>query len=67
MIEYDTNSRLQLARQHADTLAAEMRRTRRITRSEAGLPGWGRLAEELLARAERLRRGKGRHAPVYDA
>jgi hypothetical protein len=65
MIDYDTNSRLQSARDHADRLAAEMRRSRPLRPDEAGYPGWGRLGSALVGRVERLRRR--RHVPAYQA
>jgi hypothetical protein len=64
---YDIDLRRQLAREHAEHLGHEMRRARGLTRAEAGYPNWGRLAAELLGRAERLRRGKGYNAPADDA
>ncbi len=67
MLYHDNDPRRQLAREHAEQLAHEMRRARGLTPAEAGYPGWGRMAADLLARAERLRRGKGYHAPAYDA
>ena len=67
MLYYDNDPQRQLAREHAEQLADEMRRARRLTPAEAGYPGWARLAAELLGRAERLCRGKGYHAPAYDA
>ncbi len=64
---YDIDLRRQLAREHAEQLTHEMRRARGLTPDQAGYPAWARLAAELLGRAERLRRGKGYHAPAYDA
>jgi hypothetical protein len=68
MVYYDNHSRQQLAREHADLLANEMRRSRRLTPDEVGYPG-GRasLGSALLGRVERLRPGKGYHAPAYEA
>jgi hypothetical protein len=67
MLYFDDNERRRLTREHAEQLTLEMRRARGLTPAEAGFPGWGRLAAELLARAERLRRNQGQHAPAYDA
>ena len=67
MLYYDSEARMQLAREHADELAHEMRRVRRLTGEQAGYPVWARLAAELLGRTERLRRGKTYRAPVYDS
>jgi len=64
---YDIDLRRQLAREHAEHLAHEMRRARGLTPAEAGFPSWGRLAADLLGRADRLRRGKGYNAPAYEA
>ncbi len=64
---YDIDLRRQLAREHAEQLTHEMRRARGLTAADAGYPRWGRLAADLLARAERLRRGRGHHAPAFDA
>lgn len=57
--------RVQLAREHAEWLADEMPRSRRLTPDEAGYPGWARLGSALAGRVERLRRR--RHAPAYQA
>ena len=67
MVYYDTDSRLQFAREHADRLEAEMRRTRRLTRDEAGYPRLARLGSALAASAERLRRSRGLQAPAFEA
>lgn len=64
---HDSEIRLQLAREHAEWLAEEMRRSRRPTRDEAGYPRWGRLAAELFGRVGHLRRDRSRHVPAYDA
>jgi hypothetical protein len=66
MVYYDNHTRRQLAREHADRLANEMRRSRRLTPDEVGYPGWARLGSALLG-VERVRRGKGYHAPAYEA
>ncbi len=65
MIDYDTNSRIQAARDHADRLADEIRRTRPVNPDEPGHGGRVRLVAALGARVERLRR-RG-HAPAYQA
>jgi hypothetical protein len=65
MLDYDTNSRLQAARDHAERLAAEMRRSRPLNPDEVGYPGWARLGSALVGRVDRLRRR--RHAPAYQA
>jgi hypothetical protein len=57
--------RLQLARERADLLADEMRRSRPLTPDEAGYPGWARIGSALAGRVERLRRR--RHVPAYQA
>jgi hypothetical protein len=44
---YDNNARLQVAREHAEWLADEMRRSRRLTPDEAGLSSRLRLRELL--------------------
>lgn len=67
MVYYDTDSRLQLAREQADRLANEMRRSRRLTADEAGYPGWARLGPALAGRVERLRRRRGHRAPAFEA
>jgi hypothetical protein len=67
MVFYDTNSRLQFAREHADRLTTEMRRTRRLSRDEAGFPRWAALASAATYRVERLRRRASRHAPAFNA
>ena len=64
MLNYDTDNRLQEAQSHADRLAEEMRRSRGLAADEIGFPRWGRLAAELLARAESLRRGTAHRAPA---
>lgn len=66
MLYYNNDPQRQLAREHSQQLADEMRRTRRLTPGEAGYPGWARLAAELLGRAGRLRRSKGYGSPAYD-
>ena len=65
MLEHDTTSRLLLAREHVDHLAAEMRRSRPLNPDEVGYPGWARLGSALAGRVERFRRR--RHVPAYQA
>lgn len=60
---YDNESRLQLANEHAQRLADEMRRSRRLTPDEAGYPGRASLGE-LLRRAARLGRVKELESPI---
>jgi hypothetical protein len=67
MVYYDTNVRLQLAREHADRLASEMRRSRRISPDVAGYPRLARLGSALAGHIESLRRHRGTHTPAYDA
>jgi hypothetical protein len=67
MLYYDNDPRRQLAREHTEELANEMRRARRLTPDEVGYPGWARLGAALVRRTERLRRGKGYHAPPMTA
>jgi hypothetical protein len=67
MIYYDTDTRLQFAREHADRLAAEMRRTRCLTPDEVGYPGWARLGSALAGRLERLRGRRANGVPAYGA
>ena len=68
MLNYDSDSRLQLAREHAERLADEMRRCHRLTPNVAGYPGRARLGD-LLRRAARRGRAKEPESsiPVYDA
>ena len=67
MLEYDTNIRLQLAHDHAERLAEEMRRSRGLTPDEVGYPGWARLGSALAGRLERLRRRRAHGVPAYEA
>jgi len=67
MVYYDTNTRLQLAREHADRLATEMRRSRRLTPDVAGYPRLAKLGSALAGHLESLRRHRGSHTPAYDA
>ena len=68
MLDYDNESRLQLAREHAERLADDMRRTRRLTAEAAGYPVHPRLGE-LLRRVARLGRKNEAEptVPAYDA
>jgi hypothetical protein len=68
VFNYDSDSRLQLAREHAERLADEMRRCRRLTPDVAGYPGRARR-RDLLRRAVRLGRARESESsiPVYDA
>jgi hypothetical protein len=63
---YDIDLRRQLAREHAEQLAHEMRRARGLTPDQAGYPSLARLARELLGRADRRRRGKELPSPSYE-
>jgi hypothetical protein len=70
MVYYDNDPRRRLARERAELLAHEMRRSRRLTPDEVGHPGGypclARLGSALLGRIERLLHGRGYHAPAYD-
>jgi hypothetical protein len=67
MVYYDTDSRRQLAREHAERLADDMRRTRRLTPDEAGHLSWASLVRALARRLEGKLRRKGHRAPAYGA
>jgi len=67
MVYYDTDIRLQLAREHAERLASEMRRSRRVTREDAGYPRLTRLGWALASLTASLRWHKGDHTPAYNA
>ena len=67
MLYHDTDSRLLLAREHAELLASEMRRAGRPTPGQARHASWTRLAAELLGRGGRRRRRKSHGSPAYDA
>jgi hypothetical protein len=67
MVYYDTDSRLQFAREHAERLATEMRRSRRVTPDEAGYSRRAGLGPAVSRRLERLLRRRGHHAPAYGA
>jgi hypothetical protein len=66
MVYNDTNSRLQFAREHAERLATEMRRTRSLTPDEVGYPGWARLGSALTGSVERLRRRRSHGVPAFE-
>ena len=65
MIDYDTNSRIQAARDQADRLADEIRRTSPLNKDESADPRWAKIGAGFAARVGRLRRH--RHAPAYQA
>jgi hypothetical protein len=65
MLEYDTTSRLLLAREHVERLGHELRRANGPTRDEVGYPGWARLGSALTGRVERLRRRRGHGVPAF--
>ena len=67
MVYYDTDSRLQFAREHAERLATEMRRSRRLTPDEVGVSSLTRLGSAFAGRVNRLRGLRGHHVPAYDA
>jgi hypothetical protein len=68
MLYYDTPFRIQIAREQADRLASEMRRSRHLTPEEIGYPaGLGRLGSALAGGIERLRRRRGYQTPAFDA
>jgi hypothetical protein len=58
MINYENESRLQLALEHAERLADDMRRSRRPTADAAGYPVRARL-DRLLHRLGHLGRHDG--------
>jgi hypothetical protein len=67
MLLHDSDSRLQLAREHAERLAEQMRRSRRLTPDMAELPSRASLAK-LLRRTRRRGRVREREGiPSYDA
>jgi hypothetical protein len=61
MVYYDTDIRLQLAREHADRLASEMRR-QRLNEDEAGYPRLARLGS-ALAGASKPAQAQGAATP----
>ena len=63
MLDYDTNSRIQATREHADRLADEISRSRPLNPEEPGKVA--RLGSALVTRVGRVRRH--RHAPAYQA
>jgi hypothetical protein len=67
MLLNDSDSRLQLAREHVERLADDMRRSRRLTPDMAGFLGRVSLAK-LLRRLERRGRvSEPERIPTYDA
>ena len=58
MLLPDSDSRLQLAREHGERLLEEMRRSRRLTPEMAGLPGPASLGKLLRRAARRGRIGE---------
>jgi hypothetical protein len=66
MVYYETDSRLQFAREHAERLADDMRRSRPLV-PEAAHPAKAKFSTALAAGFDRLRRRKGYHAPAYHA
>jgi hypothetical protein len=67
MLLPDSDSRLQLAREHPERLAEEMRRSRRLTPGMAGLPGRASLAKLLRRAARRGRVSEPDRIPTYNA
>jgi hypothetical protein len=66
MLLNDSDSRLQLAREHAERLAEEMRRSRRLMPDTAGLPGRASLAKVLRRATRRGRVSEPERIPTYD-
>jgi hypothetical protein len=67
MLLNDSDSRLQLAREHAERLAEEMRQSHRLMPDMPGLPSRASLAK-LLRRARRRGHVSGpERIPTYDA
>jgi hypothetical protein len=68
MLDYGTESRLQAAREHAERLADDMRRSRRVTADVAGYPTRARLENLLRRLAHRGQATEGEPSvPAYDA
>jgi hypothetical protein len=67
MVYYDTDSRLQFAREHVERLADEMRRSQPLTPLDVEDSHRATLGSALLALVERLRHVKGYQAPAYHA
>lgn len=67
MVYYETDIRLQLAREHADRLASEMGRSRRPTPDKASHSRLTRLGLALASQIESLRLHRGDHTPAYHA
>jgi hypothetical protein len=66
MLLNDSDSRLQLAREHAERLAEEMRRSRRLMPDTAGLPGRASLANVLRRATRRGRVSEPERIPTDD-
>jgi len=64
---YDAEARRQIAREHAELLAQEMRRARGLIPEDPMVLSWTRLAGQLLGSVERLHRRKRHPAHAYDA
>jgi hypothetical protein len=64
MLHYDTEFRQQLASEHAQSLAQEMRR---IAPDDACSPGWAGRGAKLVRRTRRLLKGEEQAVPAYDA
>ena len=58
MLDYDNDSRSQVAREHADRLVREMRRRRRLTPGQAGYPRRAWIGE-VVRRTSHLGRTAG--------
>jgi hypothetical protein len=67
MLLPDSDSRVQLAREYAERLAEEMRRSRCLTPDKTGEPGHLRLAKLLRRVARRGRVSEREGIPTYDA
>ena len=65
--DQNPETRLHFARERAERLAEEMRRSRGLTPDEVGYPRWSKLAAELFGRVGHLRRDRSRHVPALDA
>jgi hypothetical protein len=64
--DQNPETRLNFARERAERLAEEMRRSRGLTPDEVGYPGWARLGSALAGRVERLRRRRGHRIPAFE-
>jgi len=67
MLYQHNDGRTLLARERAELLASEMRRVRRLTPQQAGLPGVVRLAAELFRPVKCMRRRRSDASPAYEA